>query len=682
MNTITTISRVLLVGILAVAFGIFSGCDAGSSMEESNDPPEAEVTIASTQPYPAGEAILLDGTSSSDPDGDSLSYSWSLSTPSGSNTSLSDDDASQTTFTPDTKGDYTATLQVSDGEEQSTDDATVSVEPGTNPQISSNIRSDRTLKASTDYVVTSDVCIENSSTLTINPGVLIEFEADASLQVCGDGSALVADGTTDSTITMTGTQADANGWWKGIGLYSSNPNNLLNYVEIEHAASTDFGSMGAAGAVALNNGSELTLKNSTIKDGGAYGLHVDEANIALAFSGNSFSGHNKAPVNVPFNLIGKIDDGSTFASGTFVRVWSANPSSGSITVDALSNDVPYRIADQVGLDDTVTMTISAGVEMTFASHANITVNSDDAALIGDGSSSDKITMTATPGNEEKGWWEGIGLYSSNQNNALRHVTIKHAGSQEMSAVGEAGAVVLNKGSELTLKNSTIAESGDYGVHVDEGNINLAFAENTFSGNETAPMNIPFTNIGVVDNNSSFPSGTYVRVWGSNPNDGSITVDALSNDVPYRIADQMGLDGTVSMTINPGVEMTFTSNSNITVNSNDAYLEADGGSSSGIITMSATPGNKNAGFWEGIGFYSSNSNNRLEYVRIRHGASQEMSAVGARGNVVLNNDAELTLKNSEIEDSDQHGVHCDEASTTLTSSGNSFSNIAGSNYNGC
>ncbi len=60
--------------------------------------------------------VTLNGSDSSDPDGDSLTYSWTLSSqPSGSNISLSSDTAVRPSFTPEVDGTYTFSLTVSDG---------------------------------------------------------------------------------------------------------------------------------------------------------------------------------------------------------------------------------------------------------------------------------------------------------------------------------------------------------------------------------------------------------------------------------------------------------------------------------------------------------------------------------------------------------------------------------------
>jgi len=67
-----------------------------------------------------GALTTLDGSSSSDADGNTLSYSWSMmSRPSGSAAKLNNANSASPTFTPDVEGDFVFQLVVSDGKSTS-----------------------------------------------------------------------------------------------------------------------------------------------------------------------------------------------------------------------------------------------------------------------------------------------------------------------------------------------------------------------------------------------------------------------------------------------------------------------------------------------------------------------------------------------------------------------------------
>jgi len=64
-----------------------------------------------------GATVDLDGALSFDPDGDTLTYAWTLTArPQGSNATILDPNAAQTSFVADLGGTYTVELVVHDGQ--------------------------------------------------------------------------------------------------------------------------------------------------------------------------------------------------------------------------------------------------------------------------------------------------------------------------------------------------------------------------------------------------------------------------------------------------------------------------------------------------------------------------------------------------------------------------------------
>jgi hypothetical protein len=75
-----------------------------------------------------GSPVTLDGSGSSDANGDTLTYSWAIaSKPDGSNAVLSSATVVRPTFTPDIAGDYSFTLRTNDGQVDSYNVANVTV---------------------------------------------------------------------------------------------------------------------------------------------------------------------------------------------------------------------------------------------------------------------------------------------------------------------------------------------------------------------------------------------------------------------------------------------------------------------------------------------------------------------------------------------------------------------------
>jgi uncharacterized protein involved in type VI secretion and phage assembly len=95
------------------------------SASRTNAAPIANAGTA--QSVVAGSTVTLDGSTSSDANGDTLTYYWSLtSRPAGSSATLSSTTAVRPTFTADLSGNYVASLTVNDGQ-ASSNTATVNV---------------------------------------------------------------------------------------------------------------------------------------------------------------------------------------------------------------------------------------------------------------------------------------------------------------------------------------------------------------------------------------------------------------------------------------------------------------------------------------------------------------------------------------------------------------------------
>ena len=78
------------------------------------------------QTVTAGQQVTLDGTASTDPNGDPLTYSWCLKgKPEGSTAMLSGANTARPTFTPDIAGSYVLCLTVNDGKLGSASDSVV-----------------------------------------------------------------------------------------------------------------------------------------------------------------------------------------------------------------------------------------------------------------------------------------------------------------------------------------------------------------------------------------------------------------------------------------------------------------------------------------------------------------------------------------------------------------------------
>jgi K319-like protein/G8 domain-containing protein len=160
----------LITLLLTVASGL-SACSGGNGNSDNNGGGQSPGTMNNAPVAHAGSdtqilvdhKVRLDGSLSSDIDGDDLSYSWTMvSRPNGSTATLSDGRSVQPLFTPDQVGSYQFELVVHDGQVSS------SGAPASAPAAASAASTESADTAQADHLVTltavpagGPCCLEN-----------------------------------------------------------------------------------------------------------------------------------------------------------------------------------------------------------------------------------------------------------------------------------------------------------------------------------------------------------------------------------------------------------------------------------------------------------------------------------------------------------------------------------------
>ncbi|HSI55201.1 MAG TPA: prolyl oligopeptidase family serine peptidase [Ramlibacter sp.] len=114
--------------VLSLAIAVAS-CGGGGGGGKNNTPANAPPVASAVAPQTASinGVVMLDGSASSDANGDALSYAWTITgKPAGSNAALANASLAKATLIVDVAGSYTATLVVSDGKPSGSSTSTVS----------------------------------------------------------------------------------------------------------------------------------------------------------------------------------------------------------------------------------------------------------------------------------------------------------------------------------------------------------------------------------------------------------------------------------------------------------------------------------------------------------------------------------------------------------------------------
>lgn len=227
--------RTLRLFTASFALTILASCGGGGGGETSLPPPPSgggtqnSVPTANAGPDQSSEVgllITLDGTGSSDPDGDTITYAWEFeSKPSDSQVSLSDGSAKNPTFTADVIGDYVVNLVVSDGTASSDPDTvTVQISAANQPPVAD---------AGPDQSVTTGDSVTLDGSQSLDPDEdLITYAWEFSQ--LPDGSAATI---SDATIVNPTFTADTDGVYS-VTLTVSDPDGLESSDSVDITAET------------------------------------------------------------------------------------------------------------------------------------------------------------------------------------------------------------------------------------------------------------------------------------------------------------------------------------------------------------------------------------------------------------------------------------------------------------
>jgi len=290
-----------------------------------------------------------------------------------------------------------------------------------------------------DYIVKKDL-VSVLAKLTINPGVVIEFEEDTGMVVRKEG-AIVAEGTAEKGIVLRGEQRDA-GFWRGIIVVSQSADNAFDYVEVSDAGGGGYDAEGVFNRcnLAIGNSNKvpgfLKVSNSGFRNSAGYGIIAYAFADLSGFAKNTFATNADVPLVVVFSQALNLDNASSFkgmnGSGQkdYVQVLNTELSVGG-TMAKL--DVPYRftigdfalVSAKVETSVTKPLVLEAGTRVELEQGYSWLVNGG-GSLKAVGTVAEPIVFTHA---KEGTYFEGIAFETTSADNALDYIDIGYGGGK-------------------------------------------------------------------------------------------------------------------------------------------------------------------------------------------------------------------------------------------------------------
>lgn len=354
------------------------------------------------------------------------------------------------------------------------------------------------------------------------------------------------------------------------------------------------------------------------------------------------------------------EDGSCVFDGT-----SGGSGGGGVAVVITDNvTTPTTWSGNVSVCANITVSsaliIEEGTVISMCASTRIFVSSS-GSITAIGTASEPIIIAGETASQ--GFWGGIQVSSNNPNNQFSYVTVKDGGSYWAY---ENSNVYVPGQARLGLSNSTISNSQESGIFVEESGILTSFANNTFSNNATYGVNITANQIGSLDGSSNYNSNNGEATI--NVRNATVNADQTwkKTNTPFLFNGGTNIESAV--VIEPGFHIQFESSAGIEVSSSGS-LSAIGTSSEPILLEGRFA---TSGYWRSLDFESNNPNNQLAYVTITDGGQYWADDYSA---LKVSSGSRLELNNCTVSNSNSWGMWVG-TSTTIISGGGTQTDASG------
>ena len=279
-----------------------------------------------------------------------------------------------------------------------------------------------------DYIVEGNLDVKGV-TLTIEPGVTIQFAQNASLRMV-DFGAMRAIGTTANPILFTGKQ-NTKGFWKGLIFESTNNSeNQLENCTVEYAGEASAYSSTIKGAILAGTFASkpvlLSLKNITIQHNTNNGLYIDDQATLSAFDNCTIT-DNAFPIKAMEEGINSIDNDNKMTGNASDVVEWANYGGSDVSSNTKINTltIPIRFTgDDLKVAKGATLTISAGTKMQMSQNTQMSAY-NGGIIVMDGTSASPIIFDGVQ--KTRGFWKGIISYGAGSSVTMKYVQANDGG---------------------------------------------------------------------------------------------------------------------------------------------------------------------------------------------------------------------------------------------------------------
>jgi subtilase family serine protease len=546
------------------------------------------------------------------------------------------------------------------------------------------------------YLLTGDLRISNTASLTLGPGVILKMAPAAWI---ADNGRFITEGTLEAPVVITSQKDDSAGGdtfhdgstgsaapdpgdWEAIYFETGSNGSVLSYTDIRYGGETAPNNNDARTVIDIGSGLSPTLRNVRIRDSFRHAIHSSGSSTPVLQQVHvENSGGFPLLIDIASNPVlegftgnNNVNNAIYIVGGTLTseRTWNFGP-------------LPLWIAGDYRVGTDVKLTIAPGTIIKMADAAWFAINGNLQAV---GTADRPITFTSihddslggdSNGNGQatspiRGSWETIYFEAGSNDSLMDHVRVRYLGTTAPNNNDARPAIDVGAALSPTFRHLLIEEVFRNGIEVSADAkplledveiqkvggfpLTLAVSADPTIRNLSGTANA---------NNAIYVAGGTIaanRAWNYGP-------------LPIWLGGDLRIADDTRLTISPGTTIKVTNAAWITVNGSlqavgspdqpitFTALQDDsvGGDTNGDGSAStATPGN-----WEALYFAPSTLGSVLESVEIRF-AGETAPRNNDRRPTISIDAAQLTLRNSRITQGAGIGIRlASDASLTLAGS---------------
>lgn len=318
------------------------------------------------------------------------------------------------------------------------------------------------------------------------------------------------------------------------------------------------------------------------------------------------------------------------------------------------------------IEDGATLTIEEGVKILAATDSYLWI--DYGKLVVKGTAKEPVTFTSENKSPAPGDWVGLGFREkTNAGTIIEHAIIEYAGSKNQSGVGAIHLEAMRTGGRISIVDTNITQSAQFGIVADENATFAKFDNNQLTGNKSGSLKAHIEVLGSIGKGNKFVDPIHVPESRLHQ---TTTIPPV--DVPIHI------DGSISMGSDSSVAtLTLPEKGTVKMGSQTYFSVGSDGAASLVakgVTFTSSSPTPAPGDWVGMFLYQKSSGTNIDGCTFEFGAGNDQSGQGYI--TFYGQDAKnakgVTVQNSTFKSGEQGAFGSgDHDCAGFTKSGNKF-----------